>query len=125
MTVSKTAQKKNRPREGSCPLCLRVYDFNKEVVTSKRGNKGWRFPNGYPCWDHCHDCGEFRGWLCNGCNALDGLIISGVARVDNLPGGWFDRWREYIRKCKCYQSYIPRSADEALASASTAGITLP
>lgn len=19
-------------------------------------------------WDHCHDCGDFRGWLCGSCN---------------------------------------------------------
>jgi hypothetical protein len=24
-------------------------------------------------WDHCHDCGEHRGWLCGNCNAALGF----------------------------------------------------
>ena len=26
------------------------------------------------CLDHCHETGEFRGWLCNNCNAAIGML---------------------------------------------------
>ena len=36
------------------------------------------------CFDHCHKTGEFRGWLCDGCNLALGLLGDDIIRVTKL-----------------------------------------
>lgn len=48
---------------GSCPICLKV----KKLV-----------------WDHDHDSGNFRGWICRSCNAALGFIGDNYAAVRRL-----------------------------------------
>ena len=45
---------------GTCQVC--------QVPFTKLQQKIWA------CWDHCHTCGAFRGWLCNLCNNAEGLV---------------------------------------------------
>jgi hypothetical protein len=45
-----------RPRPSACEVC---------------GSKGGR--NGI-VFDHCHNSGLFRGWLCSGCNTALGAV---------------------------------------------------
>jgi recombination endonuclease VII len=36
------------------------------------------------CADHCHLTGEFRGWLCDPCNVILGLVNDSVPRLRGL-----------------------------------------
>ena len=36
------------------------------------------------CIDHCHDTGEFRGWICGQCNRALGLAGDGIFEVRRL-----------------------------------------
>ena len=60
MFGSSAKLKENRPYGTPCAICEKPMDK--------------------PIFDHCHETGEFRGWLCNGCNI--GLGHLG----DNLEG---------------------------------------
>ena len=51
-----------RPKPNNCELC------------------GKLIPNNKPCYDHDHETGQFRGWLCYGCN-------TGLGKLgDNIEG---------------------------------------
>ena len=52
-------------------------------------------------WDHCHRCGEFRGWLCNRCNG----------RLGRFTGFRFKRPRWFLRA----QGYIRAHLEECRA----------
>lgn len=51
----------NRPPPDGCEIC------------GKRGPL---------VFDHCHSTGEFRGWLCNGCNLSIGRLGDTVEAIE-------------------------------------------
>ena len=65
-----------RPRPTECEVCGR---------TNKSGR-----PMGY---DHCHQKGHFRGWLCHGCNAALGLVNDDTRILRKLIA-YLDRTKE-------------------------------
>lgn len=36
--------------------------------------------------DHCHETGAFRGWLCDPCNVVLGLVKDSADRLEKLAG---------------------------------------
>ena len=46
-------------------------------------------------WDHCHDCGEHRGWLCNRCNSTLGYLNDDQALLERMAA--------YIRRHRFFQ----------------------
>ena len=61
-----------RPKPDNCELC------------------GKLIPNNKPCYDHDHETGQFRGWLCYGCN-------TGLGRFgDNIAG--LEQAIEYLKR---------------------------
>ena len=67
-----------RPRPEHCELCNRI-------------PKIWHL-------DHCHETGNFRGWLCNRCNLALGHL------GDNIEG--LQRALDYLRRVKLTQEDI-------------------
>jgi hypothetical protein len=53
---------------------------------------------GKTVFDHCHDCGEFRGWLCDGCNTT-------LGRVRDDPA-WLDRLAAYLRDHLAVEAHV-------------------
>jgi len=51
------------PKPAICPVCLQP----KRIV-----------------FDHCHDCGRFRGWLCDKCNLILGHCMNSPAILREL-----------------------------------------
>lgn len=74
----KIAQKKSRakkhllaagrPRPDHCEVC---------GYKPAEGGRGLHF-------DHCHETGKFRGWLCNWCNLALGHVKDDPARLRAL-----------------------------------------
>ena len=56
-------RKPTRPYPGGCEVC---------------GSDYW------PCRDHDHGTGKFRGWLCRDCNLVLGIIRDDVQRLRAL-----------------------------------------
>jgi len=40
--------------------------------------------NGRICFDHCHNTGKFRGWICEQCNVLLGFAKDDIVRLQSL-----------------------------------------
>jgi hypothetical protein len=57
--------KASRPRPDACESC---------------GVK----PTGVVVFDHCHATGEFRGWLCSGCNSALGMLKDDPDKIKAL-----------------------------------------
>lgn len=51
------------PRSGECDLCLK---------------------KGKVVWDHDHDTGHFRGWLCHGCNTGLGKFGDSIEQLERV-----------------------------------------
>lgn len=68
------------------------YDVsNFRQISERCESCGDKFPNTKKaCFDHDHFTGEFRGWLCNGCNLALGLLKDDPHRIEGLL--------EYLRK---------------------------
>ena len=93
-----------------CPLCGTGFDRESTRRTRRAA-----------CWDHCHDCGEFRGWLCAHCNTAEGFAQPGRVSVyvpkkfRRLLGdsGWRLRLTEYYMAHECKRPRVP--ADQVQA----------
>lgn len=57
----------NRPRPNGCESCGDPCKHGKELV-----------------FDHCHATGNFRGWLCSGCNKALGFCEDSQSRLRAL-----------------------------------------
>src|SRR5262245_5811176 len=57
-------RKAGRPRPTICEVC---------GASSKR-----------ICFDHCHTSGQFRGWLCSGCNSALGMVKDNAETLRRL-----------------------------------------
>lgn len=68
-------QDAGRPRPNVCDICSKPNQIKKPIY-----------------WDHCHDTGKFRGWLCHRCNTI-------LGKVDDSP--------EMLRKMA---DYLERSS---------------
>jgi len=68
------------------------YDVsNLRPISERCESCGDKFPSTKKaCFDHNHSTGEFRGWLCNGCNIALGLLKDDSHRIIGLL--------EYLRK---------------------------
>ncbi len=53
-----------RPRPDKCEICG---EFNLRI-----------------CFDHCHNTGKFRGWLCDRCNKVLGIVKDSPELLENL-----------------------------------------
>jgi hypothetical protein len=71
------------PMDGLCESCGNNNGFKKNGTQKSL------------CLDHCHTTGEFRGWLCYGCNGAEGNLKSSCRNIMKL--------HEYLMKFKCEQ----------------------
>lgn len=63
-----------------CPVC-------NETFAYMWGQDKWTMYGGCdPVWDHCHKCGEFRGWVCRGCNWMLGFLERDRGAVSGRAG---------------------------------------
>ena len=69
---AKRVAEAGRPRPSICDLC--------------------RENNGGIVFDHCHVAGHFRGWLCDRCNKVLGLVRDDP-RLLRRMAGYLGRWR--------------------------------
>lgn len=53
-----------RPKPELCEICE---EFHQRIV-----------------WDHCHNHGHFRGWICDRCNKVLGLVYESSALLGKL-----------------------------------------
>ena len=60
-----------RPKPNTCELCCKPPEFGglKRIV-----------------WDHCHDSDVFRGWICDRCNKVLGLVGDSVDLLQLMVG---------------------------------------
>lgn len=85
----------------NCPICSSLF------TTLKSGQT--------PCWDHCHRCQSFRGWLCRLCNWAEGQSrsrrphFSIRSRLRNPD--WQNRLKTYLEAHVC--PLQPRSSQQA------------
>ena len=81
---------------GHCKKCTTLYQKIAErdaLVRPKPINCeccGKFIPNNKPCYDHDHETGQFRGWLCYSCN-------TGLGKLgDNIEG--LEKAIEYLKR---------------------------
>jgi hypothetical protein len=58
------------------------------------------------CFDHCHDSGEFRGWICHRCNALLGLSGDNAELLRSLAD-YLDEHRQKTPPSRVTPSIVP------------------
>jgi hypothetical protein len=68
-------QKAGRPRPNVCEVCN---EFNRQIV-----------------FDHCHKTENFRGWICDRCNKVLGLLKDNVELFKNLAT-YLERFNEQV-----------------------------
>jgi hypothetical protein len=73
---SRTLEAKNRKQES---VAGRPRPNECEACGGNYGGKG----NGI-MFDHCHNSGQFRGWLCHNCNVALGLLADDRDRLRKL-----------------------------------------
>jgi|SRR5215831_17319 len=61
---SRQEAKAGRPRPDSCDICGQDH--------------------GKICFDHCHESGHFRGWICDRCNKVLGLVYDNPGLLREL-----------------------------------------
>lgn len=69
---AKKEQIAGRPRAVQCELCSEA---------------------GRTVFDHCHDSGEFRGWICDRCNKVLGLVYDSKTLLDKMIQYLDKNWR--------------------------------
>jgi hypothetical protein len=74
-------QKASRPRPMLCEVC-----------NSPGDERGIVF-------DHCHDNGHFRGWLCNRCNRVLGMCADDPTILRSLAL-YIEKDRQWLKKAK-------------------------
>jgi len=47
-------------------------------------------------WDHDHNSGRFRGWLCSGCNTTLGMVYDRPSTLRALAAYLERSMREYL-----------------------------
>ena len=72
--------------DDECPICKRT---EREIKNSGRFSQTIK-PKTVWTLDHCHETGEFRGWICNYCNMM-------LSRADDDPTV-LERGAAYLRR---------------------------